>query len=76
MELKVPPAGESISTVLISEWLVEEGQAVKEDQTVVILETDKINVEVPSPVSGKLSQSSHRGQEGHKGCESRLDIAC
>lgn len=56
MDLKVPPAGESISTVVISEWLVSEGESVKEDQTLVILETDKINVEVPSPVTGKLSQ--------------------
>lgn len=56
MELKVPPAGESISTVVISEWLVEEGDSVQEDQTLVILETDKINVEVPSPVSGVLSE--------------------
>ena len=45
MDLKVPPAGESISTVVISEWLVSEGESVKEDQTLVILETDKINVE-------------------------------
>jgi 2-oxoglutarate dehydrogenase E2 component (dihydrolipoamide succinyltransferase) len=56
MELKVPSAGESISTVVISEWLVAEGESVSEDQTLVILETDKINVEVPSPVTGKLSQ--------------------
>lgn len=52
MELKVPPAGESISTVMISEWLVKEGDSVEADQTLVILETDKINVEVPAPVSG------------------------
>lgn len=56
MELQVPPAGESISTVVISEWLVKEGDSVKEDQTLVILETDKINVEVPSPISGVLTQ--------------------
>ena len=56
MELKVPPAGESISTVMISEWLVEEGDAVKLDQPLVVLETDKINVEVPSPVNGTLGK--------------------
>ena len=54
MELKVPPAGESISTVMISEWLVAEGDAITADQIVVVLETDKINVEVPSPVDGTL----------------------
>lgn len=54
MELKVPPAGESISTVMISEWLVAEGESVSADQILVVLETDKINVEVPSPVDGTL----------------------
>lgn len=56
MELKVPPAGESISTVMISEWLVAEGDAITEDQILVVLETDKINVEVPSPTSGTLTK--------------------
>lgn len=56
MELKVPPAGESISTVMISEWLVAEGDAISEDQILVVLETDKINVEVPSPISGTLGK--------------------
>ena len=56
MELKVPPAGESISTVMISEWLVAEGDPVTADQTLVILETDKINVEVPAPVSGTMGK--------------------
>lgn len=56
MDLKVPPAGESISTVMISEWLVKEGDSVDQDQTLVVLETDKINVEVPSPVSGTVGK--------------------
>ena len=56
MELKVPPAGESISTVMISEWLVAEGDQVSTDQILVILETDKINVEVPSPIDGTLAK--------------------
>lgn len=68
MELKVPPAGESISTVVISEWLVNEGDAVTEDQVLVVLETDKINVEVPSPVSGTLGKIlKGAGQEADVG---------
>jgi 2-oxoglutarate dehydrogenase E2 component (dihydrolipoamide succinyltransferase) len=55
-DLKVPPAGESISTVMISEWLVKEGDPVEVDQTLVVLETDKINVEVPSPVAGTMGK--------------------
>lgn len=68
MELKIPPAGESISTVVISEWLVNEGDTVTEDQVLVVLETDKINVEVPSPISGTLSKIlKSAGQEADVG---------
>lgn len=56
MDLKVPSAGESISTVMISEWLVKEGDEIAVDQTLVVLETDKINVEVPSPVAGTMGK--------------------
>lgn len=56
MELKVPPAGESISTVVISEWLVAEGDSVAADQILVVLETDKINVEVPAPGPGRVDK--------------------
>ncbi len=56
MDIKVPPSGESISTVLVSEWLVEEGEAVEADQIVAVLETDKVNVEVPAPVAGRLEK--------------------
>lgn len=56
MELKVPPAGESILTVMISEWLVAEGDSVSVDQILVVLETDKINVEVPSPINGRIDK--------------------
>ncbi len=55
MEIKVPPAGESITTVMVSEWLVEEGDSVEADQILLVLETDKINVEVPAPAAGVLS---------------------
>lgn len=56
VDLKVPAVGESISTVVVGEWLVKAGQAVAQDDIVVVLETDKINVEVPAPVSGTLSE--------------------
>lgn len=55
VELKVPPVGESISQVVVGEWLVQPGQAVAQDSIVVVLETDKINVEVPAPVSGTVT---------------------
>lgn len=56
VELKVPQVGESISTVVVGEWLVKPGESVAQDSVVVILETDKINVEVPAPVSGKIGK--------------------
>jgi 2-oxoglutarate dehydrogenase E2 component (dihydrolipoamide succinyltransferase) len=56
VELKVPPVGESISQVVIGEWLVQPGQQVAQDSVVVVLETDKINVDVPAPVSGTVTK--------------------
>jgi 2-oxoglutarate dehydrogenase E2 component (dihydrolipoamide succinyltransferase) len=56
VELKVPSVGESISTVVVGEWLVKTGQSVAQDTILVVLETDKINVEVPAPVSGQVSK--------------------
>ena len=56
VELKVPSVGESISTVVVGEWLVKAGESVAQDTPLVVLETDKVNVEVPAPVSGKISQ--------------------
>ncbi|MBN9416201.1 dihydrolipoamide succinyltransferase [bacterium SCN 62-11] len=56
VDLKVPAVGESISSVVVGEWLVQPGQSVAQDTILVVLETDKVNVEVPAPVSGKLSK--------------------
>lgn len=56
VELKVPPVGESISQVVVGEWLVKPGQSVAADSVVVTLETDKVNVDVVAPVSGKIAQ--------------------
>eukprot|EP00210_Caulerpa_lentillifera_P008764 g8360.t1 len=50
----VPEMGESLTEATIGPWLVGEGDEVKEDQTLVELETEKITLEVPAPVSGIL----------------------
>ncbi len=52
----VPVLGESITEATVSKWLKNEGDAVKADEPIVELETDKVNLEVPSPVSGFLSE--------------------
>ena len=52
----VPVLGESITEATVSKWLKNEGDMVEADEPIVELETDKVNLEVPSPVSGVLSK--------------------
>src|SRR5258706_15196954 len=54
IEIKVPAMGESVTEATIARWLKKEGDAVKQDEAIVELETDKVNVEVPSPAAGVL----------------------
>ncbi len=56
VELKVPSVGESITEVQVGEWLKNVGDSVRQDDVVVMLETDKVTVELPAPVSGTISQ--------------------
>ena len=55
VELIVPKLGESITEATVSKWLKQIGEKVDSDEPLVELETDKINVEVPSPLNGTLS---------------------
>ena len=52
----VPTLGESIAEATVSKWLKNEGDTVNADEPIVELETDKVNLEVPSPVSGVLNK--------------------
>ncbi|HLN91296.1 MAG TPA: biotin/lipoyl-containing protein, partial [Patescibacteria group bacterium] len=52
IELKLPDVGEGIAEGEVVRWLVAEGSAVKEDDLLVEILTDKANIELPSPVSG------------------------
>jgi 2-oxoglutarate dehydrogenase E2 component (dihydrolipoamide succinyltransferase) len=54
VELKVPPVGESITEVAVGEWLKAEGTFVNLDEAVVVVESDKVNLEVPAPAAGVL----------------------
>ena len=56
MELQVPSFGESITEVLIAEWLKSEGDQVAVDEEFVVIETDKVTMEMPAPVAGKLTK--------------------
>ena len=55
-ELKLADLGEGMHEAEVVEWLVNVGDTVKLDQTVVKVETDKAIVEIPSPVSGRVSE--------------------
>ena len=51
-KILVPALGESITEATVSKWLKNEGDKIEADEPIVELETDKVNLEVPSPVSG------------------------
>jgi 2-oxoglutarate dehydrogenase E2 component (dihydrolipoamide succinyltransferase) len=55
-EVKVPTLGESVTEATIGEWLKQPGEAVAIDEPIASLETDKVAVEVPSPVAGVMGQ--------------------
>ena len=52
----VPALGESITEATISKWLKNTGDSVEADEPIVELETDKVNLEVPSPINGILGE--------------------
>ncbi|AOF95577.1 2-oxoglutarate dehydrogenase complex dihydrolipoyllysine-residue succinyltransferase [Sphingobium sp. RAC03] len=53
-EVKVPTLGESVTEATVGQWLKKPGEAVALDEPIVSLETDKVAVDVPSPVAGTL----------------------
>ena len=55
-KIVVPVLGESITEATVSKWLKNEGENVEADEPIVELETDKVNLEVPSPINGVLSE--------------------
>ena len=55
-KIVVPALGESITEATVSRWLKNIGDQIETDEALVELETDKVNIEVPSPVTGILSE--------------------
>ena len=55
-KILVPELGESITEATVSKWLKNKGENINADEPVVELETDKVNLEVPSPIDGTLSE--------------------
>ena len=56
IDIVVPTLGESVSDATIARWMKQAGEAVAQDEPIVELETDKVTLEVPSPVAGTLSK--------------------
>ena len=56
IEIKVPALGESVSEATVGQWFKKPGDAINADEPLCELETDKVSVEVPSPVAGVLSE--------------------
>ena len=55
-DVKVPTLGESITEATLGQWLKKPGDAVKADEPIATLETDKVAVDVPSPVAGTMGE--------------------
>jgi pyruvate/2-oxoglutarate dehydrogenase complex dihydrolipoamide acyltransferase (E2) component len=58
VDVTLPDVGEGIAEAQIVEWLVAPGQTVSEDQSIVVITTDKAAVELPAPVSGILREQA------------------
>jgi 2-oxoglutarate dehydrogenase E2 component (dihydrolipoamide succinyltransferase) len=56
MDIKVPAMGESVTEGTLANWLVKAGQAVKQDDPIAEIETDKVAIEVPAPAAGVISE--------------------
>lgn len=56
IEIRVPTLGESVTEATVAKWLKKTGDSVAADEPVVELETDKVSVEVPAPVAGRLDE--------------------
>ena len=62
-KILVPVLGESITEATVAKWLKNEGDTVEVDEAIVELETDKVNLEVPSPIDGILSRIESKDGE-------------
>ncbi len=56
IDVTIPALGESVTEATVGEWLKQPGDSVEVDEPIVSLETDKVAVEVPSPVAGVLAE--------------------
>jgi pyruvate/2-oxoglutarate dehydrogenase complex dihydrolipoamide acyltransferase (E2) component len=62
VELRIPQAGSEMEEGELAEWLVPSGSRVEEGQSVYVLATDKVELEVPVPATGILHQVGQAGR--------------
>lgn len=55
-EIQLPPLGESVTSGIVTAWLVEVGDEVTQDQPIAEVSTDKVDMEIPSPVAGVITE--------------------
>jgi 2-oxoglutarate dehydrogenase E2 component (dihydrolipoamide succinyltransferase) len=65
--VEIPSLGESVSEAVLIKWLKNDGDAVSKDDPVAELETDKANVDLPSPAAGVLRHAKEAGETVHIG---------
>ena len=74
-EIRVPTLGESVTEATVGKWFKKVGDAIAADEPIVELETDKVTVEVPAPVSRHaVRDHRQRGRYGWTGRAARPDL--
>ena len=63
VELLVPTLGESVVEATVAKWMKSPGESIDSDEPLVELETEKVTLEVPSPISGVLKEISAKEGE-------------
>src|ERR1700733_13147169 len=59
-EIKIPAVGESITEVQISEWIKAEGDTVKQNEPLAVIDSEKTTFELPAPQNGRLVKILHQ----------------
>ncbi len=52
IDLKVPEVGESVQEALLAQWLKRDGESVRKDEALFVIETDKVTLEIAAPADG------------------------
>src|SRR5262245_5229790 len=74
IELKIPAVGESITEVQIGEWLKSEGDEIKPDEPLAVIDSEKTTFELPAPEGGRLAKILHQVGDTVKGGEPIAEI--